>query len=361
MVKKSERFAFVDLLETIAIFFVMFYHCGLYSSDFLSDGTVANYLNYFFSTILSTCVPLFFFVNGYLLFSRPFNIDKHIKKCIRLVVLTGVWAFILVVSKMLITGTPFSIKAIISKVLFIEIGWCNLLWYMGALVCIYIFFPLLKYAFDHDKKSFVFFMVICLVATMGVKLIDEVVAVMGVFTPIDIQKVWYPFMKMFNPFLGFRGYTLAYFCIGGFVYLLRDRIISVSRVKRNVISIVGIIISCLGLFALGVVYSRYIDQAYWDVVWDGYDSVFTLANVIFIYILSLNYTKDYKILKIVSANTLGIYFIHEIFINIVETFDLIIGVMYTYLGSMVYAAVVLAISLLTVLLMKKIPVLKNLV
>lgn len=78
--ENSKRLTYIDLLESIAIFFVLLYHSRLYATDFLSDSSISNYISYFSTTILSTCVPLFFFANGYLLFSKPFVLKKHIFK-----------------------------------------------------------------------------------------------------------------------------------------------------------------------------------------------------------------------------------------------------------------------------------------
>lgn len=92
---ESNRWSYIDLLECIAIYFVLVYHTTLYSFDFLNEGTLFNYFAYFFRTILSTCVPIFFFANGYLLFNRPFVLKKHIYKTLKLVLLVFIWAAIL--------------------------------------------------------------------------------------------------------------------------------------------------------------------------------------------------------------------------------------------------------------------------
>ncbi len=358
---KNTRLYFIDWLESLAILFVLIYHCSIYTFDFQTDGTLMNYFLYFSRTILSTCVPLFFFINGYLLLSRKFDIKKHVYKCIRLVVLTFIWSFILIISTMFISNKLLSIKEIILKVLYPEIGWTNLLWYLGALVSIYIFFPILKTAFDTNKKSFLFFSVICIFFTFGVTFINQAVAILGVFTPVKIDTVWFPVIKMFNPFRGFIAYALAYFCIGGVAFLLQDKILSFSTSKRNTIAIITIILSCLGLFSMGVVYTKYINTEIFDVVWDGYDSIFTLTNVICLYILSINYKKGYKIIGVISRNTLGIYFIHEILIRLTKSAIQSISIFNNIFFNLIYAIIILLISLLITLLIKRIPLIKKLV
>lgn len=86
------RLYYIDLLESIAIFLVLAYHGTNYEYGFLEDSkNVLFYLRDYFRTMLSCCVPLFFFANGYLLLNRAFNLKKHIIKIIKLTVLTGLW------------------------------------------------------------------------------------------------------------------------------------------------------------------------------------------------------------------------------------------------------------------------------
>ena len=60
----KKRFDFVDLLKATAIFFVLIYHFSLMNVDFIHNGEWTSYINYYLKSLLSTCVPLFFFVNG---------------------------------------------------------------------------------------------------------------------------------------------------------------------------------------------------------------------------------------------------------------------------------------------------------
>lgn len=40
---------------------------------------MTGYVNYFIQTLVAVAVPLFFVVNGFLLFGRGFNLKKHIR------------------------------------------------------------------------------------------------------------------------------------------------------------------------------------------------------------------------------------------------------------------------------------------
>lgn len=361
MVEKK-RFSHIDLLESIAIFFVVTYHSTLYSFDILQDNSIINYSLYFVRTILSTCVPLFFFANGYLLFNKEFILNKHIKKTIRLIILVFVWGLLLMPIYMLIAGEPLRIKTIIISLLNLDNPWgMNLFWFLGALVCIYILFPALKALFDKSKKSFLFFTIACALLTFGFVFGNQVLSFLSSVSHRNLGNLGYPALTIFNPFRGSYGYSFVYFCVGGLVNKNEDKILSVKSTTRNIIAIIGLFVSCACLFLVGVYYSKYVDGELWDVVWNGYDTIFTFFNVLFIYVLCLNYKKDNRFIKGISSNTLGIYFTHGLIIRLtrpwIKTQDIICNLP----ANLLYAFLIVCICFLICLLLRRIPILKNLI
>ncbi len=358
---KSSRLTHIDLIETVATFFVVSYHATEYSFDFLNSGSVVDYLLYFFRTILSTCVPLFFFANGYLLLNKSFDLKKHIKKILHLLVLVLVWSFLLMMLYLLIAGESLSLNTVIVPILNMDVRWgMNLFWYIGALICIYILFPLLKLAFDKDKKLFYFFTIICAFLTFGYKFINEIVLLLSPFTNMFENGIELPVVTMFNPFRGSYGYAFVYFCIGGIIGENKEKVLSISKKKRNIISAFGVLVSCACLFVIGVLHSRYIKNEVWDIVWNGYDSIFTLFNVIFIYALCLNFNKENRFIRCVSMNTLGIYIIHGLLLRLtagIFEIDMLCNLPF----NLIFSLAILCICLLISMCMKKIPIFKKLV
>lgn len=357
-----QRFSHIDLLESIAIFFVITYHSTLYFYDITQDNAVLNYILYYGRTILSTCVPLFFFANGYLLFNQKFELRKHIKKIIRLLILILIWAIIRMPLMLVFSGEPIRIKTIVFNILELRTDYkTNHFWFLGALICIYILFPALKALFDLNKKGFIFFTVACAILTFGFVLGNQVIVFARAVFNVSIPDLNYPFITMFNPFRGSYGYSFVYFCVGGLIFTYEDKILSISKVKRNTISVIGIILSCFILFLVGVFYSKFLNGELWDVVWNGYDTVFTFFNTIFIYLLCLNYTKNYWLIRNVSKNTLGIYFVHAILIHAtrpwIQTQDFLCNLPI----NIVYAILILFICLLLCIIIRKIPIIKKLI
>ncbi len=351
----SERYDFIDLLKVIAILFVLMYHATNYSSNFLKVGEFVIYLRYFMRTILSTCVPIFFLANGFLLMNKKFDLKKHIIKSIRMVILTFIWGAIDLLLLSIIENSPLSIGEFINALWSWKLSWINHLWYMGALIYIYVFFPLIKVAYDNNKKQYFYFVIITAIFTFGNKMLNML---FSIITGRQFELNWF---NMFNPFRSVYGYVLVYFCVGGCLSFILKKI-NDYRIKSNIISIIAITISMLSLFGVGIIMSRN-NNSIWDVVWDGYDTIFTFVNVIAIFVLTTNYNSRNKILHniilTISKNTLGIYFIHVIFIHWMKPYVVNIGILSNIGGNILFSLVVLILSLFTTLLIKKLPLIKN--
>lgn len=358
---KTERYCNIDLIKAIAMFFVVFYHGTIYSFDFLYQGTATNYILYFLRTILSVCVPIFFVTNGYLLFSKSFDLKKHITKTVKIIVITAIWGAITLALLQIIRNEYFTVTEFVKALWNLKNGWINHLWYMGALVCLYIFFPLLKQVFDTNRKIFMFFTVAVTVLTIGNTVINNV-ATIGYNTVFDGSLVAtdYNFFNVFNPLRGIHGESFAYFCLGGVLYAYKDKIESISVKKRNIFSGIGMLVCCIGLWGIGIIYSRLYGYV-WDVVYSAYDSIFTYFNVIFVFILAMNWKRNLKFVSSVSTNTMGIYFIHMIVITFLRPLVTQYDFVKNLPCNIIFSLVVLLISLGISAGMKKIPIIKNLV
>ena len=358
--KIKKRLLHIDLLESIAIFFVILYHSTIYNYDIIKNNSLFNYFLYFGRAILSTCVPLFFFTNGYLLFNKEFDLKKHIKKIIRLIILIIIWAFILIILYMKIEGEQLRIKTILMSILTLDVKWSmNLFWFLGALISIYIIFPCLKKNYDFDKKSFVFFTIVCAFLSFGFVFGNQIILLIGTIIHHDIPSLNFPLLTIFNPFRGSYGYSFVYFCIGGLMYEYESKILTISKIKRNIVSIIGIMVCTTLLFFLGVFYTKKINGVIWDVVWNGYDSIFTFFNVIFIYVLCLNYNNNNYFIKNISCNSLGIFFIHELIIRLTQPWLKKQYYLCNLPFNVIYAFLILVVCNIICLILRKLPLLKK--
>ncbi len=361
----NKRYDFIDLMEFIGIFSVLIYHSLLLHIDFLGDPSPVAYIQYMFTPLLSACVPLFFFANGFLLIGRELSVQKHVIKVIQLILLTVVWGAINLFFMMIISGEWMSVKEFIMALWKWRQGWIHHMWYMGALICVYIFFPLIKAAFDHHRSAFNFFLVVCMILTFGNKLLCMLATVfsnlfLGGDTYLAVN-----FFNMFNPFRNLFGFAFSYFCMGAFAYGKMDDIrekILPSK-KRSVLAPVCVIIVAFIVSGLWGIYASHLTGQLWDSVMDSYDTIFTVAIVLSVFLLCLHYRNNGKaagrFICTVSKNTLGIYLMHEIFLHLFQKAGVIhLPFIAFIIPAAIYSFLVLCLCLIISWILGKIPVLR---
>lgn len=361
MTTTRKQFHNLDLLKTIAIYFVLVYHFDYMNSDIVTDGSRESILNYMGMAILSTCVPIFFFVNGGLLITKP-NLDlrKHFSKTLQIVLLTLIWGVITVIALSLIWDEPKGIREIFRTVFELRQRWVSHLWFMEALVVIYFLYPLIHLAYHKHQQIFLSFLaIICLFSFgnfligMGGTLASEVT---GKFSSTDFLTNHF---SEFNPLRGLYGFSIGYFLLGGFAFQYKDQIFEKVR-KPFAWGIM--IVSTLLLGGFGVVYSLR-ENLKWDVVFDGYESIFTLLNVLALFIITYTYAPkgwSGKLIRLISENTLGIYFLHWILGCLISPMYEMVPFHNSLLAVMTFSIVVLLFSLGTAIALKKVPIVNRL-
>lgn len=364
----KERFIYLDFIKVLAIYFVCFYHYNNFDIDFLSNSSISTYLSYFIKGIASTGVPLFFMVNGALMLNRNYNLNKHIKKIIKIIVLTIVWGIMTLLILSLIKGNSYSIISFTNALWTWEIGSINHLWFLHALVCVYILYPLIKEVYDiEDKKVLNYSLIVIFIFTFGNESLNIVTNIIENISGVNIvERILgesyltsngFNFFNNFNLFRGFYAYSLVYFIIGGLLIekLRNNMIINVKQI------IVIFIIGMITLFLYGVMMSNSNKEIY-DTVWNGYDTIMTLLVCISIFILSYvsnnKLDKVSSIVQLVGENTLGIYFVHRIVGSILKPCYISLTFSTSIISNLMFGIVVMIISLMITLILKRIPIIK---
>lgn len=359
MTLNSERWNYIDLMEFFALFFVIMYHATLYNYNFLSDNKTIYYIRYFTRAIMSTCVPLFFFCNGYLLFNRPFDLQKHIIKTIKIILLTALWGIIGLIIFSVYTHTSLNLNDFIYNLITLNpLGWINHLWFMGILVLLYIFAPLLVKIFKSSVRNFKILLFIFFIIGFGIKAVGYTVYAIGIANNQNMPEIMQ--FAEHNIFRMTQFYAFPYFTLGGIVFHCKNAILKIKPLYRNLVSVLLIIANCCMLYLMAVFFTNHTATAEpWDIVWCGYDTVFTLLNVCCIFVLSLNYNHKFKLIKNISINTLGIFFIHNIVIRITIDKFVCHAFFQTLIGNIIYVLFVMLLSLVIVFLLGKIPILRK--
>ncbi len=361
VVKQEKKWVpYIDLIECVAILLVVFYHSSTYFFTYQPElGFAFQYHIWaYLRGLLPSCVCLFFFANGFLLLNRPFDLKKHIIKTIRVIITTYVWATITTVCLFFIYGEPFSFKELIKTLWNWPSGWLNHLWFMAALVCVYIFFPLIKVAYDYHRKVFHYFWILVTIMVFGNSFINHAFTIgysLGGAKTVMIQN-WF---RLWNPFGGFAAYAIVYFCLGGVAYNLIDRLEQIAAWKRNLIAVAVILVCNAIFFYEGMIYNRN-TGGMWDMVCQEYDAIPTLINTLAISVLCFNYRGKLKFFRSVASNTLGIYFIHMILVYLIKPYLYKVHFFVTFGGCLLFAIAMVLVCWLISFVIKKIPGIKYL-
>jgi peptidoglycan/LPS O-acetylase OafA/YrhL len=163
----------------------------------------------------------------------------------------------------------------------------------------------------------------------------------------------------YNAFTGIYGYSIGYFILGGLSFYNRAWL---NTKKIKYFSVFAIAGSMLLLSCYGIIASKRQNEI-WDIVWYGYDTIFTLINVVVLFVLTMNYRESGlwgKFIKTTGENSLGIYLVFILVGSFAFPYFLQFQFNSLIISNAVFAFIILIISLFIVLLLKKIPVLKYL-
>lgn len=359
--KNNERLEYLDLIKTIAIFFVCFYHFTTMGRDFLEYPSFSTYFHYFILGIASTGVPLFFLVSGALMLNRPYNFKKHIRKTITITILTIIWAVITLAVLIPIFNDNYNLISFAAALWSWKLERINHLWYLPTLVSIYLLFPLIKELYDKkDRKLLYFILITVFIFTFGNVLISNLANIFEWVLGVNYLEENFNFFNIFNPFDGFYAYSIVYFIVGGLLleWIKNNKIKS----SKNLILFIAIFATVL-LFLYGIVMSISNNKIY-DTVWGGYDTIMILSLAVCLFISASKYKpkNNYfsKMIKTIGANTLGIYFTHVIVGSFLEHYYRLIPYHQNFIFNLLFGLIIMLTSLAIVLLLKKIPIIKML-
>ncbi len=369
-IEKSTRNYNLDILKILAIFFVCSYHFSLYSVGFnpLKNVTFINILLSIFFTINATCIPLFFLVNGALLLNKKyeaFDIKKHIIRCVTMFIALVVWRAITIVYLVYINGIEFSSVDSITWInsIFLLVNFpgvkINHFWFIPMLISIYAIYPFFSYILNSEDKKIKKYLYVFMGFLLALMIIggDFVVLQKVIFKTVfaDFGGVF----KHISTFPLSRCGYLFYFLLGGILFKNREKVKSAKWYILVSMLIVGaLILFCYWFF----------QNTYWDYVYDGYNLIPGVLMSVSLFVLSLKIPNEkvhkHKFLSvpitILGRNTLAVYYTHWILGQTIFTY-----VLHTVgrgvLENIIKAICFIIIGTLFGELLKRIPIIKNLV
>ncbi len=383
----AKRIEYLDSLKAIAVFLVVFCHFVL-----LSPTVFAN-------LCMCACwmaVPIFFMVNGALLFARPLSLKKHLGKTLSVYLVLAVWKllYMLLIPHFAGTGLAGVTAWEVCNYLFLfgELpGIINgHLWFIEALLAVYLVFPLFRIAFaweigetkkrerqeatgEREKRELAgkcphfltwFFALAALVCTNGFYSL-EVAGSM-------LRRAGIPFAlsfdaaAAFSPF-GKYGNMLGFFLLGALL-AGREKPLTGSRFGQR---LAGVLMLAAGLFSLWGVKWFLSGQAAWDgiLLQEGYRHVPVIFMAAGLFLLLQNTRIRLRWLSLpvraLASRTLGIFYIHWLFgwmlVNPLAGWLTMRGISFGVGANILKNIVLMLPAFLMTVILERIPFIKRLV
>ena len=312
---KTDRILYLDFVKFFAAFFTVFYHLAYYKLDYGFSQDTVYYPN--FSRIVmcfaSCCVPLFFMVNGALMFARHRTIKDTYLKILKIAFLIIFWSFLNFPS-----------------------------WFFKTLCVLYLLFPIFQYIYNHSKK---WYFVIC-----GLVLVFPYI---------------YNFAVMMIQFVGLKEINLigisislssfrrtGFFTLYSILYYLLGPVI--SKVKKTPIYL-DLILIFSGLFLVVLECTIYTNLN--NVMFDGVNAAFPtlgallLSVGLFLFFKKFTFKAIKKPLLFICNGIFAIYILHSYIIYILPSV-----VSETLIGSIIVAFAICLVGATVGKLASKIPI-----
>lgn len=297
-----------DILKCVAIILA----CSLHYPLFLKGSIIAE----IWQLLCMGAVPVFFAVNGALLFSKPFNLDKHLARIKKLFISVIICKLIILAILQIFGQFAFSDFSISDWITYLfssaKVG--NIptehLWFIYALISAYIVFPFLKKAFDSKEGArylelllsflFIAYFVVTDLSWLSIALASA----FDGFPILDFNEI----ASSFSPFYSL-GWCLFFFISGA---LFRKYL---SNVQTNHFK-VGIMLVIIGIM-LGLAQDRvYFGMWGWSgsVILLQYQHIATILVAFGMMSLSHGIKRlpavAERLVTACSKNTLVIYYFH---------------------------------------------------
>ena len=341
----NNNILWIDFLKIVAMFGVVLLHVTtpiftMFGKIPISYWWAANIYN----SPARLCVPLFFMISGYFLLEKSEKLSYFfIKRIKKVVIPLLVWSIIFLVWKKIVFGQDiylYSFYTLIIDPVFFHF------WFMYVLIGVYLIIPILRIfsmnANDHTKYYFV------LIWFFAVSIIPQIEKFAGLESQLDLLAI-----------SGFVGY----FLLG---HIIRHiRITKKIFVISNIILIIGLLFTIFSTYYVSNRSGRFNEYFY------GYLSpnIIVLSIVFFIsikFVLQGSKFKNKfgeKIIKTVSSASLGIYFIHPIFLHHLNNQDFGFSLSALSGNPIIYipitTIVTFLLSFLIINILQKIPLIKH--
>lgn len=293
----------LDLLKAVSIFMVIFYHNIQLNPDSVADNLAM--------LLPTAAVPCFFMASGAVFFHRPFSMEKHLRRMLRLYLVMTLWKAIYLLLYWH-WGAPAtgSLRTIASYLfLFQEMEGVSTghFWFMEAMLTVMFAAPVLYLCF-HSKtdRSLLVFLLASLILfnqlpAAGNLLLQQFCRLVG-------KPAWdISALAQVNPFSFRHSNYFTYYLLGGLLFAVRGRFSARA----------GVFLSLGGLAGLFFVKYLQTGSFLWNGVYlqNGYYLLSTMALACGLFVLALRLKpENSRVLSWLAAragtHTLGVFYLH---------------------------------------------------
>ena len=326
----------LDALRVLSMFLVIVIHvANYYCRAYSNISTISYFGAIIFNALARISVPIFFMISGALLLSKEYDSQKNFKRIIKMIITLTIFTLVY-----LFWDKWYMHKDFNNYISLITGPNRSMLWFMYAIISLYIALPFIKCLVDGmDQKLDKMFIILWIVLNGGGYLLK-------VYTNIEFNYL--------VPIIS-GTYYLGYFICGYLILKYREQI---DFKKYNILWIIILSISLLLTITLSYAHSMS-NNVYYD-NFLAYRSIFIMLSSIssFILIYFNISNKKSKIVSLISPYSFGVYLIHGILLNVLMNlvpYQKIIS----FIGIPICVIILSVLSVMVVVLLKKIPVLKN--
>lgn len=315
----KERYIYLDVLKGIAILCVCAYHFSWANGiGYQENMELYNAVTRFLFGVNCICVPMFFMVNGALILNKEYSVPEWIKNMAVIVLQCIAWRFVTIVTICVAKGlnlTEHGAKYFMDAVWFGEFEGINLshMWFIYALIIVYLLMPFLKTMFDKMEEKnnyFIVFLILMTFLCFVTKTWITIVKIIPALGGIELENI-----RNFIPFDGMYGPMLCYFILGGILHKMREKVKNISNVFFGVAFFIGTVL----LYIKWYVESKAQGYTY-DNVFFGYDCVAGLIMTVSLFVLLMNMEERMRtfgngiknVIFFIGKNTMNVYYIHWI-------------------------------------------------
>lgn len=365
--KKEEvgkRVEWIDALKGVSILLVVFCHYVVLPENTIVGNVVM--------ALAWAAVPCFMMVSGAVMHqSEMFEWRKHFLKIGKTYVVLCIWRLIYLLIHIRIQSMHFGRAQLLSYLFFltdldgIDTG---VMWYMNAYLVMLFLFPVTRFLFcekfqgKHIGREILVYMAgISAVGGIIIPSVNWGLERICIF--LRVEKISINGIAALMPFVN-HGNLLFYFLAGAFIFEYREWV----KEKFGRYKVILFPLICAG--TMGLVLVKYIDSGLliWGGVYlsEGYSHMMTSVISVGMFLLFMWHDWEWRhvnhfLATYIGRHTMGIYYMHYILLAVCSAFIYpMIQTHYSFAMNVIKTVIVTAFCVMIIMLLKKIPWVKNL-